>query len=117
MEKQFVHVFPSGEKPISLTVNSVDDARQAFWERYAEMLAKELEPWARDGWRATHEIGPSCFTLRSFERPFTEKGEDENAVQSMGKAIATLFSFGLVGLTKTQFVEPAEFRVTLRKAR
>jgi len=117
--QDFVQIWPPGRRGwICISDRSgytIPEARIYFWQETQAAITKELQKWLDDGWEPVGEVGPSAIQLRTYKSA-------TQGTTTMGGIMLALFvimTFGLglifVLLAQDTFVEPTEFRVTLRR--
>lgn len=112
-QKDFVFEYNPGWSWVRIdsgSGNTPSEARQYFWQESQRFVLPKLQKWRDDGWEPVSEVGPSAIELRYYK--------------SMGKTfgdkllgfLALAVSLGfLVFWVRSEYVEPKEFRVTMRR--
>ena len=113
--KEFVYTFPpkSGWAVVERGGYSEAGAKLEFWQMMQQEIWNELQEWLDEGWEPVGEVGPAGITVRYY-RKF-----HYTAVGWVFIIVFAVWTFGLLllFLTRTQFAEPVEFRVRMRRAR
>lgn len=103
---------PRHRQQICVNYYSVPEARLHFWQESQATIKREVQTWLDKGWEPVGEIGPSAIQLRSYKSLI--QGSDPIEFILQGCLVVATLGLAYFGLRK-DFVEPTEFRVTMRR--